>query len=372
LKKIGITGQNGFIGYHLWHTLRISTGDYELIPFEKSYFDNPDRLDEFTRSCDVIVHLAALNRHQDEQVIYDVNTLLPQLLVDSFERTGAVPHVLISSSTQEERGNLYGNSKKRGREILANWAGRSGGKFTGLMIPNVFGPFCKPNYNSVVATFCHQIVQEQLPVIHVDAALRLIYVGKLVKTIIDIIAGGISGFAYEIEATDELTVSKLLEKLQIFDTVYRIKGQIPECTGQFDIDLFNTYRSYLDVEKIYPRKYVQHADDRGVFVELIRLEQGGQVSFSTTNPGVVRGNHFHTRKIERFSVVKGKAVIELRKIGTDKVHSFEILGEASGFVDMPVWYTHNIRNTGTEILYTVFWINEFFNPEDTDTFIEAV
>jgi UDP-2-acetamido-2,6-beta-L-arabino-hexul-4-ose reductase len=150
------------------------------------------------------------------------------------------------------------------------------------------------------------------------------------------------------------------------------KGVFPVLNDKFEVNLFNTFRCYMDIPNHYPVKLVMNTDDRGTFVETIKTGLGGQVSFSTTKPGITRGNHFHTRKIERFAVIKGKARIQLRRIGTDKVLDFELDGSEPSYVDMPIWYTHNITNVGDEELYTIFWINEFFNPDDPDTFFEKV
>ncbi len=139
-----------------------------------------------------------------------------------------------------------------------------------------------------------------------------------------------------------------------------------------EVNLFNTFRCYIDHDSRYPVKLVQHADPRGVFVETIKLGVGGQVSFSTTVPGITRGNHYHTRKIERFTVIKGKARIQLRKIGTDEVMDFYLDGNEPSYVDMPIWYSHNITNIGKDELYTQFWINEWYNPADGDTYFEEV
>ncbi|MFM7586320.1 MAG: NAD-dependent epimerase/dehydratase family protein, partial [Bacteroidota bacterium] len=184
MKKIGITGQHGFVGYHLYHTISLSKEEFELVDFERSFFDNKQLLDEFVSQCDVIVHLAALNRHNDPEVIYQTNTGLVQQLIASLERTASKAHVLISSSTQEERDNLYGKSKKECRLAFADWASKSGGTFTGLIIPNVYGPFGHPFYNSVVATFCHQIARNETPNIEIDVQLKLIYVGEVVDAIL--------------------------------------------------------------------------------------------------------------------------------------------------------------------------------------------
>ena len=370
--KVGITGQKGFVGTHLFNTLGLQPEVFGRISFERSFLDDDVKLDSFVSQCDVIVHLAALNRHNEQEVIYDTNLNLVKLLVASLERTYSKAHVLISSSSQEERDNLYGKSKKEGRELLANWATKAGANFTGLIIPNVFGPFGHPYYNSVVATFSHQVANGETPKIEVDGQLKLIYVGELVAEIITAIQNKTNDPKYTVNYTSEAKVSELLALLQEYKTTYQEQGQIPAITSTFELNLFNTFRCYMDIKNHFPVKFTQHTDPRGTFVEVIRLGVGGQVSFSTTVPGITRGNHYHTRKIERFAVIKGKALIQLRKIGTDEVLDFYLDGDEPSYVDMPIWYTHNIKNIGDEVLYTNFWINEFFDPNDPDTYFENV
>lgn len=372
MKKIGITGQHGFVGSYLFNTLGLFPGEFERVDFERSNFDQPDALDAFVSKCDVIVHLAALNRHQNSDEIFKVNNDLVDKLIGSLERTGVSPHVIISSSTQEGRENPYGLSKKMGRKKLASWAEKSGSNFTGMIIPNVFGPFGHPYYNSVVATFCHQITRNEQPKIEVDGHLKLIYVGELVAEILKIIRLGDNSSNHEVIHSAEAKVSEILEILNGFKSSYQDNGEIPALPTVFHHNLFNTYRCYMEVGSYFPRKFTQHIDQRGAFVELIRLGIGGQVSFSTTVPGVTRGNHFHTRKIERFAVIKGKALIQLRRIGTEEVFNFYLDGTEPAYVDMPIWYTHNIKNIGDEELLTVFWINEHYDPADPDTYFVTV
>lgn len=370
--KIGITGQAGFVGTHLYNTLGLFPEEFHRVDFQKEYFDDATQLNEFVAKCDVIIHLAAMNRHNDPQVIYDTNLGLVQKLIQSLEATGSKAHVLFSSSTQEERDNLYGKSKKEGREFLVNWAKKSGGKFTGLIIPNVFGPFGHPNYNSVVATFCHKLSHEETPTIDVDGEMKLIYVGELVNVILAEIRKNEGKIEIMVEHTSESKVSELLLLLESYKIQYQDNGIIPSINNAFELNLFNTFRCYMDIATHFPVKFIEHTDPRGSFVEIIRLGVGGQVSFSTTVPGITRGNHYHTRKIERFAVIKGKALIQLRKIGTDEVLDFYLDGNEPAYVDMPIWYTHNIKNIGDEVLYTNFWINEFYDPNDPDTYFENV
>lgn len=370
--KVGITGQNGFVGKHLYNTLGLKPEEFQRVEFQKEFFEDDAKLDAFVADCDVIVHLAAMNRHESEQFIYETNVALANQLVASLKRTGSKAHVLISSSTQEERDNLYGKSKREGREAIVNWANENGGKVTGLIIPNVFGAFGKPFYNSFVATFCHQLTHGETPTIANDGEVNLIYVQELVQVIIDEIRKGTSTPELTIVPTATKKVSEVLALLNDYKEKYFDGGEIPELNSTFEHNLFNTYRSYIDYATHYPVKFTQHTDPRGAFVEVIRLGIGGQCSFSTTVPGITRGNHYHTRKIERFAVIKGKALIQLRKIDTDEVLDFYLDGNEPAYVDMPIWYTHNIKNIGDEDLYTIFWINEAFNPEDADTYFLEV
>lgn len=377
--RVGITGQAGFMGTHLFNYLGLKKSEIVLIPFLDEYFQNAETLKSFVVQCDAIVHLAAMNRHGDPSVIYETNIRLVKQLIEALETTDSKPHILFSSSTQEERDNLYGKSKRDGRLLLEEWAKRNDACFTGLVIPNVYGPFGNPYYNSVIATFCYQLTHNEQPRIDVDGQIKLIYVGELVdviyKKIVEKNTKTIDVKNTEtvhIAHTAEKKVSEILALIENYKSLYFEKGIIPQIEDTFEQNLFNTFICYIDIENFYPVKLKLNTDERGSFVETIKLNVGGQVSFSTTKPGITRGNHFHTRKAERFAVIKGKALIQLRKVGTDKVLNFEIDGHEPAYVDMPVWYTHNITNIGNEDLFTLFWINEFFNPEDPDTFFEAV
>ena len=208
--KVGITGQAGFVGTHLYNTIGLFPEEFTRIEFQKEYFDDNNKLNAFVAECDVIIHLAAMNRHSDPQVIYDTNLGLVQKLVQSLKTTNSKSHVLFSSSTQEERDNLYGKSKKEGRELMIDWSNNSEGQFTGMIIPNVFGPFGQPNYNSVVATFCHKLSHNDKPVIDIDGDLKLIYVGELVNAIISEIRSKKGKAEILVQHTSECKVSQIL------------------------------------------------------------------------------------------------------------------------------------------------------------------
>jgi UDP-2-acetamido-2,6-beta-L-arabino-hexul-4-ose reductase len=369
--RIGITGQAGFVGTHLFNFLGLQEG-VERISFDDSYFQDEQHLHSFVKQCDVIVHLAAMNRHNDPEVLYQTNILLVQKLIVAMEKEAVCPHVIFSSSTQEERDNRYGQSKKAGRELLINWAKKNRALFTGMVIPNVFGPFGNPYYNSVIATFSHQLTHNEQPNIEIDGTLKLIYVSELISEIWEIIGKKRNEPVYPIANTAEAKVSEILELLENYKSQYFENAVLPDIKNKFELNLFNTFRSYIDHLNHFPVTLKKNTDNRGSFVETVKTSIGGQFSFSTTHTGITRGEHFHTRKIERFAVIQGKAIIELRRIGTDEVLHFDLDGENPAFVDMPVWYTHNITNVGNGDLLTLFWINEFFDPSDPDTFFEKV
>jgi UDP-2-acetamido-2,6-beta-L-arabino-hexul-4-ose reductase len=371
-QRVGITGQQGFIGQALFNTLGLYPNEFERIQFEREFFEDQAKLEKFVSECDVIIHLAAKNRHHDRVVIYETNISLVQKLINALEKSERKSHVLFSSSSQEDRDNLYGKSKKEGRTLLTNWASKTGSLFTGMVIPNVFGPFGNPYYNSFIATFSHQLTHGEQPQIDLDDQVKLIYVDELIDVFLQEIRSKTEKNLLKISHTSEYKVSEILEILERYKVQYFENGIFPELNSPFKVNLFNTFRSYLDHKSHFPVKYVKNTDPRGSFVEIIRLNIGGQVSFSTTLPGITRGNHYHTRKIERFSVIKGKALIQLRKIDTSEVLDFYLDGNEPSYVDMPIWYTHSIKNIAKEELYTIFWINEFYDANDPDTYFEDV
>ncbi|MGB5555181.1 MAG: NAD-dependent epimerase/dehydratase family protein, partial [Flavobacteriaceae bacterium] len=232
-KKVGITGQKGFVGDHLYRTLALDES-VEIVPFKREFFDHNNLLEGFVAQCDVIVHLAAMNRHEDQNVIYKTNLELVTKLISACESQQVAPHILFSSSTQEEKDNLYGKSKKEGKEKLMAWAAKNQGQFTSLTIPNVFGPFGKPNYNSVVATFCHKIARNETPEILNDGEVALIYVNELVQVFINVIKGtaeiqplGKNSYQLNVLPNHHKKVSEILSLLQTFKSDYMENGVFP-------------------------------------------------------------------------------------------------------------------------------------------------
>lgn len=371
MKKIGITGVNGFVGQHLCNTL-LQIKNISLIPFQRDFFEDESKMDDFVENCDVIVHLAGLNRSNDEEDIFNINISLTKTLILSLNRTKSKPHIIFASSTQEYMNNIYGKSKKKARLSLKDWSLLKNSIFTGLIIPNVFGSFGAPFYNSFISTFSHQLVNNEIPLIINDSEVNLIYIDELISDIIDIINNPISNDFHQIRHTNSKRVSEVLELLKSFKNEYLDKGQLPKVEiNSFELNLFNTFRSHIP-KTFFPINFTKHTDDRGSFVEIMRAGAAGQSSYSTTLPGITRGDHFHTRKIERFAVISGKASIKLRKVNSDEIIEYILDGESPAYVDIPVWYTHNITNIGNSELITLFWINEPYNEEDSDTYFIKV
>jgi len=371
VKRVGITGANGFIASALASRLSLLPDEFAVVPFERGLFSDESALATWVSRCDVVVHLAAVNRDPDPAVVYETNVALCRALAAAVTRAGAGVHVVFSSSTQETLANPYGKAKQEGRELLWRAAVAQGAPFTGIVMPNVFGPFGRPEYNSVVATFCAKICGGIAPEIHVDSQVRLIYVGEVVEAILAAIRDPRDEPLLALAPTSERSVTDLLAQLRGFGDDYLARGTIPPLATAFDINLFNTFRSYIDHANVFPRLLAPHVDARGAFTELVRCGSGGQFSFSTTVPGVTRGNHFHTRKIERFIVIGGRALIQLRRYRSSEVLEFYLDGTRPSYVDMPIWYTHNIKNVGDGELVTAFWINELFDSKDPDTFPEV-
>jgi UDP-2-acetamido-2,6-beta-L-arabino-hexul-4-ose reductase len=222
-----------------------------------------------------------------------------------------------------------------------------------------------------VATFCHQLTHEQNPQVQNDKSIPLIYVNSLAETIISCIREKRNDRKYNVPFETEIKVSEILAQLNIFKTEYLEKNMIPSLHSEFEIALFNTFRSYI-ASNHFPVKLVKHEDQRGYLAVTMQEKTGGQSFYSITNPGITRGNHYHRNKIERFCVVKGKASIKIRKIGTGVITEYIVSGEEPATVDMPVWHTHNLTNIGNDDLVALFWSHQIFEKTDNDTFFEIV
>lgn len=369
-RKVVITGLIGFMGSHLRDRLSREQ-DIEVPQFEDAYFSQPEKFKAVLKDACAVVHLAAMNRG-DENEIYRTNIELVQKLIAALTELKIVPHMLFSSSTQTALDNPYGRSKKEGERLLAEWSKQTGAPVTALVIPNVFGDRGRPFYNSVVATFCHLLTHGRKPEIQVDKEMSLIYINELTEIFLSRINNPPADFErVEITGTSKNKVTDILALLNHFKECYFDKKVVPLLTNDFQRNLYNTFLSYAEPAG-YEQLLMLRTDDRGSLFEIVKQEKGNQIFFSTTKPGIVRGNHYHTRKMEKFCVVKGSAIIRLRRIGTNKIIEYKVSGEKPVVVEMPIFYTHNIENVGTEELCTLFWTNEIFDPNDSDTFFEKV
>ncbi len=364
--RIGITGAYGQFGWHLRCFLFVHK-DIEVVCAGRDEFADPQKLVGFVGNVDAIIHLAGVNRAEEVEV-ERANPALAEQLVSALKTAGAAPHVLYSSTTHINNDNTYGHSKRKAGEILARWANNADAKFSNFVFPHLFGEYGKPNYNSAVSTFCWQVANGEEPSVTGAGRVELLHFNDASSLLLEAIKNGNTGDENP-QGTDT-SIREVADRIKALAASYQ-NQIIPDVRDPLDLRLFNIYRGYL-FPKYYPVKLTTHTDDRGSLTESVKSNNGGQTFFSTTKPGVTRGNHFHYHKVERFLVVKGKARISLRKMLTDERHEFVVSGNQLEYVDMPTHYTHNITNIGDEELVTLFWSHELFDPENPDTIFEIV
>ena len=369
-----ITGAGGFVGKNLVATLR-TAGYTDLMLFEKD--DTPETLADYCRRAAFVVHLAGINRPTDPSEFYTGNAGLTDTLLANLEAAGNTAPVLVTSSTQAELDNDYGKSKRQAEEVIFAHRRRTGATVYVFRMPGVFGKWCRPNYNSVVATFCHNVAHG-LPIQVRDSAfsLPLVYIDDVVACILaafdgDVMMDRSATPICHMHPIHEVTLGRLAELIQGF-AAGRTSLAVPDLAPEsFEKKLYSTYLSYLPSDQFsYPLE--MHTDNRGSFTEFLRSPERGQVSINISHPGIVKGNHWHHTKNEKFLVVKGEGVIRFRNIFSKEVIEYHVSGDKLEVVDIPCGYTHNIENVGTEDMVTVMWANEAFDPDHPDTFFEPV
>ena len=369
-----ITGAGGFVGKNLVATLR-TAGYTDLMLFEKD--DTPETLADYCRRAAFVVHLAGINRPTDPSEFYTGNAGLTDTLLADLEAAGNTAPVLVTSSTQAELDNDYGKSKRQAEEAIFAHRRRTGAAVYVFRMPGVFGKWCRPNYNSVVATFCHNVAHG-LPIQVRDPAfsLPLVYIDDVVACILAAFDGQVmmdrsATPICHMHPIHEVTLGRLAELIQGF-AAGRTSLAVPDLApGSFEKKLYSTYLSYLPSDQFsYPLE--MHTDNRGSFTEFLRSPERGQVSINISHPGIVKGNHWHHTKNEKFLVVKSEGVIRFRNIFSREVIEYHVSGDKLEVVDIPCGYTHNIENVGTEDMVTVMWANEAFDPDHPDTFFEPV
>jgi UDP-2-acetamido-2,6-beta-L-arabino-hexul-4-ose reductase len=370
--KIGITGAGGLLGFHLRACLHARAGGDEIRLATRETFNDITALDRFVAGLDAIIHCAGVNRGGEAEV-EQVNGLLAESLVASLLRTDSRATVAYANSTHLSRDTPYGRGKRRAGEVLEQWGRTAGATVCNVVLPHVFGEFGKPFYNSVVSTFCHQLATGEKPRIDIDGDLELVHAQEVARYLLDAVEAAPAedaGVSCVRMNGRPLKVSDMLARLEFLLARYR-DNVFPDLHDLLDLQLFNTLRSYL-FPAYYPCAPRLHSDARGDLFEAVKSDQGGQTFVSTTHPGVTRGNHFHLRKVERFLVLGGEAEIRLRRLFSDEVVSFRVSGSQPAFVDMPTFHAHSITNVGSGELQTLFWANEIFDPNDADTYAEAV
>ncbi|MEG1559597.1 MAG: capsular polysaccharide biosynthesis protein CapF [Clostridia bacterium] len=390
--KILVTGSKGFVGKNFCATLnnikdgkdKSYTLESNLTIYEYDLDTDPSLLDEFCRDCDFVFHLAGVNRPKDQSEFMTGNFGFTSTLLNTLKEHKNKAPVLITSSIQAALDNPYGQSKKAGEDLMLTYSKETGAPIFIYRFPNVFGKWCRPNYNSAVATFCNNIAND-IPITVNDRSINmtLVYIDDVIAELIAALKGEANkvGEYFKIPVEYKATLGEIVDLLYSFKASRTVEGSgklsIPNMRDGFSKKLYATYLSYLPTDAFaYDLK--MNCDMRGSFTEIIRTIDRGQFSVNVSRPGITKGNHWHNTKNEKFVVVSGKGVIRFRKIGIDEngekhpVIEYFVDGEHIKVVDIPTGYTHNIENLGEHDMVTFMWCNECFDPEKPDTFFEEV
>ncbi len=362
--KLLVTGSEGFIGKNLCaHIEAAALG--EAFRFDKA--TDPAMLDIFCRTCDFVFHLAGINRPQDEAG-FEENVSFTEQLLQSLERQGRSVPVLMSSSIQARLDNPYGRSKKRAEALVFAYAERNGAKAYVYRLPGIFGKWCAPNYNSVVATFCYNTARNlPLRVNDPEAEIELAYIDDVLAAF----TGALHGIVKQpeeyclIPVTYHVSVGRLAEIISAFGN--RGGLFVPDMGDALIRELFSTYLCYLPEDGL-AQPLVAHRDARGFFAECVKSTAGGQLSVNSANPGVKKGGHWHHTKAEKFIVISGEGLIRLKKLGGDRVLKYPVSAERLEAVIIPPGYIHEVVNTGTSEMIMLIWCSEVFDPQRPDTY----
>lgn len=380
--KILVTGAKGFVGKNLCAQLNnIRSGKakcYGNLTVSEVYeydVDSPvEDLARYCSDCDFVFNLAGVNRPQDPKEFMEGNFGFASTLLDTLKKYENRCPVMISSSIQAELDNPYGDSKRAGEQLMFDYSVETGAMVLVYRFPNLFGKWCRPNYNSVVATFCHNIANDlPIQVNDPNVILRLCYIDDVVDELIAALTGDEhrDGNYCNVPVVHEVKLGEIVSLLNKFKEMPKTLG-VPSLSNAFEKALYSTFLSYFPKDKfIYPVK--MNVDSRGSYTELIRSQHNGQFAVNISKPGITKGQHWHHTKNEKFVVVHGRGLIQLRKLGTEEIIEFEVSGDNIQVVEMIPGYTHNIINLSqTEDLVTFMWANECFDPNRPDTYFEPV
>lgn len=367
MKNILVTGANGFVGKNLVATLEQLNG-INVLTYD--LHNTNEELAGFIECADFIFHLAGVNRSKDISDFDAGNRGFTKKLLEMMDATGRRVPILISSSIQADLDNPYGKSKRAAEQLVINWAKKNQIPAYVYRLPNLFGKWCRPNYNSVVATFCYNIARG-LPIKINDPAveLTLAYIDDVVLEFINAMNQKptlTEGDYCKIPYTFKITLQELADKLYSF-AESKISLVMPDFKDEFEKYLYATYLSYLPENEFGYELEMKH-DNRGWLAEFIKSEHFGQVFISRTKPGITRGNHWHHTKVEKFLVIEGEAVVKFRRIGGEDIIEYPVSGEKLKVVDIPVGYTHSITNIGNTDVITLFWADEIFDSTEPDTY----
>ena len=367
MMKVLVTGAKGFIGKNL--VLELKNREYGPV-YEYDNDSTLEQLDMYTKDCEFVFHLAGINRPEHENEFMEGNYGFTSDLLDRLKKHGNLAPVLITSSIQALQDNPYGRSKKASEDLLMNYGDETGAPVYVYRLQNVFGKWCRPNYNSVVATFCHNVANN-LPVVINDRErlMYLVYIDDVINTFLSAMEGKeecAKDGLYYVMTVHTIKLGELAELIYSFRNS-RNSLVIPDLADPLSKKLYSTYLSYLPEDQ-FSYHLEMHEDQRGSFTEFLKTPERGQVSVNISKPGIIKGNHWHHSKNEKFLVVSGEAVIRFRKIYDDQILEYRVSGDKLEVVDIPPGYTHNIINTGTADLVTIMWANEPFDPENPDTY----
>jgi UDP-2-acetamido-2,6-beta-L-arabino-hexul-4-ose reductase len=360
----------GFVGKNLVAELN-NRGFNDIYPVSRETDRN--LLDSFAKDCDFVFHLAGVNRPKDEIEFMEGNFSFTAELLKLLKKHKNMAPVLITSSIQAERDNAYGKSKKAGEDLLINYSKETGGKVYIYRLANLFGKWSKPNYNTVVATYCHNIARGlEISVNDPEALLKLCYIDDVLEEFLRALDGNptIADNYCVVPITHTIKLGELANNIRAFKES-RMNLSVPNMDNPLIKKLYSTYLSFLPTDKFsYDLK--MNCDNRGSFTEFIRTQDRGQVSINVSKPGITKGNHWHHTKNEKFLVVSGEGLIRFRKLDSDEIIEYRVSGEKMQVVDIPTGYTHSIVNVGENDLVTLMWVNECFDPKKPDThFLEV-
>lgn len=369
MKNVLVTGSSGFIGRNLLAELGLNN-DITVQTFDRK--NTIDELDQKVAECDFVFHVAGVNRPDNDDEFTSGNVTLTKKVLLAIEKTKKVIPIIITSSVQSTLDNPYGISKKAAEDFAVEWHKKTQNPVYLFRLPNVFGKWSKPNYNSVVATFCHNYAHDQeVTISDPEKEITFVYINDVINAFTRLLEDTTSSEIYPtIQNTRTISLGDLAKKISSFKLIPETLT-VPDFAEPFDRYLYATYTSYLPKEK-FSYKLKTNSDQRGWLAEFIKSENFGQIFVSSTEPGFTRGNHWHHTKIEKFLVVAGKGDIKLRQYGTNEILTFSVSSEEPTVVDMPAGYIHSITNVGDTPMIAVFWSDEILNIKNPDTHFEEV